>query len=240
MAKNGETGLHIEYVPLGELKKWERNPREHDLSSLLKSVERFGFVSPPIVDESSGQLVAGHGRLETLERMKAEGQQPPTRIIERDGEWLVPVLRGVSFDNLTEAEAYLIADNRLSDLGGWMDRELAAILSDLASTSEDLLESTGYDADDLAAMLDEMGVSGKDKDEQVILEQAVQLRPAREYIVVVCEGADEFEQLRDRLDLKMVRRGGYKPGSDFDKPGVQRVVKAADLLGRLNAGSHSE
>lgn len=238
MAKSGEAGLHIEYVPLGELKKWERNPREHDLSSLLKSVERFGFVSPPIVDESSGQLVAGHGRLETLERMKAEGQRPPNRIVESDGEWLVPVLRGVSFDNLAEAEAYLIADNRLSDLGGWIDRELAAILSDLAGTSEELLESTGYDADDLAAMLDEMGVTAKD--EQVILEQAVQLRPAREYIVVVCDEAGEFERLRACLGLKVVRRGGYQPGSDFDKPGVQRVVKATDLLGRLDAGSHSE
>ncbi len=105
---------HIEYVPLTEVQRWPRNPKQH----------AFGFVDPLIIDENSGKLVAGHGRLEALAKLKQEGKPRPTRIRESNGEWLVPVLRGVGFKEAKEAEAYLIADNQTVMLGGWDDKLL--------------------------------------------------------------------------------------------------------------------
>jgi DNA modification methylase len=74
-----------------------------------------------------------------------------------DGDWLVPVVRGVAFNSDAEIEAYLVADNRLTILGGWNEPELASLLQDLAAQDTALLEATGYDADDLQALLDELG-----------------------------------------------------------------------------------
>ncbi len=90
---------------------------------------RFNFNDPPTVDEASGRLVEGHGRIEALQRLKKSGGKPPERITLRaDGEWLVPIVRGVSFANEAEAEAYLLASNRLVELGGWETPDLAEML----------------------------------------------------------------------------------------------------------------
>jgi hypothetical protein len=103
--------MRIDYVPLEEVKAWPRNPKLHDLSTLGDSVRRFGFIQPLLIDERSGQLVAGHGRLETLLKMQSEGSDPPDRVKKKGKSWLLPVIRGISFENDREAEAYLLADN---------------------------------------------------------------------------------------------------------------------------------
>jgi ParB-like chromosome segregation protein Spo0J len=120
--------IRIEYVPLSKVEKWPRNPKLHDTEQLSASVERFGFVQPILLDEKTNRLVAGHGRLETLRKMKDSGKQPPPRIKVSNGDWLVPVVRGVSFKNEKEAEAYLVADNRQVELGGWDEESLAELL----------------------------------------------------------------------------------------------------------------
>lgn len=149
-------GMRIEYVALSELHRHPRNPKAHDLGAIHTSVNRFGYVSPVMVDERTGYLVAGHGRLDTLAQMQREGKEPPARIEARGGDWYVPVVRGVTFNSDSEVEAYLVADNRLTELGGWDEPELAALLQSLADEDVKLLEATGYDADDLQALLDEL------------------------------------------------------------------------------------
>jgi ParB-like chromosome segregation protein Spo0J len=127
--------VRIEYVALSKLERWPRNPKTHDLEQLDKSVERFGFVQPLLVDENTGKLIAGHGRLDTLLAMKAGGKPAPERVQDKGGDWLVPVVRGVAFKDEREAEAYLIADNRLVEIGGWDEDVLKAILDDLGTIS---------------------------------------------------------------------------------------------------------
>ena len=146
--------LRIEYMPLSKLVRAPRNPKEHDIGAIMASMRRFGYVSSVIVDDATGRLVAGHGRLDTLQAMKAQGQAPPERIQVRDGEWLVPVQRGVAFDDEREAEAYVVADNRATELGGWDESLLADVLGDLAA--EDALDGTGFDGDDLDGLLANM------------------------------------------------------------------------------------
>lgn len=102
------------------------------------------------MDERTGRLVAGHGRLNEWERAWAATEGPPDGVqLADDGSWLVPVLRGWSSNSDAEAEAYLVVSNRSTELGGWDDIELSQVLHDLKDN--DLLEFTGYDDDDLAA-----------------------------------------------------------------------------------------
>lgn len=122
----------IEYVRLEDIKKWDRNPRIHDIPALTKSLKRFGFINPIVLDERSQCLVAGHGRAETLEQLKASGALPPKHIvIDKDGGWRVPVLRGVEFKNDDEFEAFGLADNRMGEVGSYDPALLAQILDDL-------------------------------------------------------------------------------------------------------------
>ncbi len=157
--------IRIEYMPLDKLQRWPRNPKAHDLGALHVSINRFGFVAPITIDERTGKIVAGHGRLDALQQMKAGGKDAPAGIEVRDGEWYAPVVRGIRFNSDAELEAYLVADNHLVELGGWEEEELAALLSDLAAEDEELLEATGYDADDLDALLAEVGQGAESPDD---------------------------------------------------------------------------
>lgn len=125
--------MRIQYEPLSELLEllWQDNPKEHDLQELDASLKRFGYTTPVMKDEGTGKIVAGHGRLTKLGLRKAEGEELPERLVLReDGEWLVPVIRGVRFASPEEARAYIIADNRISELGGWNDELLAGMLKE--------------------------------------------------------------------------------------------------------------
>lgn len=135
--------IRVELVPLSQVQAWPRNPKKHDEPGLDASLERFGFVNPLVLDEASGKLVAGHGRLEALKRRLEAGKPPPARVELQKGEWCVPVLMGVSFSSEEEAEAYLLADNRLTELGGWDQVALADMLRRPADEKA-VLEGTGF------------------------------------------------------------------------------------------------
>jgi hypothetical protein len=187
--------LRIEYVALADLKRHPRNPKDHDLGAISRSVNRFGFTAPVIIDERTGYLAAGHGRIDTLAQLKAQGKEPPANVqlADFDGDWLVPVVRGVAFNSDAEIEAYLVADNRLTMLGGWNEPELAGLLQDLAAQDTALLEATGYDADDLDALLRDLGmIAGADDADPVFV-------PEQYQVVVSCDGEQAQAELLERL-----------------------------------------
>jgi hypothetical protein len=172
MFMSGERAiLRIEYVALADLKRHPRNPKDHDIGAISGSVNRWGFAEPVVIDERTGYLAAGHGRIDTLAQLKARGGEPPVNVqlADFDGDWLIPVVRGNTFNSDSELEAFLVAANRLTILGGWNEPELAGLLQDLAAQDTALLEATGYDADDLQALLDELtpNVEFKEYDESV-------------------------------------------------------------------------
>lgn len=147
-SRNGKRTLSIEYVPLTELEQWPRNPKLHDLEGIQRSMRRWGFTLPVIVDEGTGRLVAGHGRQEALSLMKAAGEQAPKNVpTTPKGEWLVPVVTGNHFDSEEEAEKYLIADNRFVELGGWDPEMLTEMLRDFDGPE---LSAVGFDEAELA------------------------------------------------------------------------------------------
>jgi hypothetical protein len=153
--------MKIETMPLTELVKRAnpRNAKSHDLESLIASFKRFGFSAPPTVDDASGVLVAGHGRIEALKQMRNGGEPPPGGIKEKGTEWLVPVISGIKFKNKQEREAYTIADNQLTISGGWRFDALTDLLAELRE-QDGGLEGLGFDDDDL----DEIFAAGKEVD----------------------------------------------------------------------------
>lgn len=142
--------VRIKYVPLSEVEKWPRNPKKHDLDAIRESIRRFGFVQPAVVDERSGRLVAGHGRQEALSLMRENGEEPPARIKTRGKDWLLPVIQGVGFVSELEAEAYLLADNKLTEIGGWDEDMLAGMMKDLVDAD---IGAIGWDQGDIDSLL---------------------------------------------------------------------------------------
>ena len=151
--------INVEYVPLSEIVEADSNPKDHDIGQIYQSIKRFGFTQPIMMNENTGKLLAGHGRLQTLQQMKQAGEKTPKRIKEKDKEWLVPVLKGISCEDDMEAQAYLIADNRLTELGGWNTNDLVESLQEMIEGGLSL-EGVGYDFDDLETMVTQIEETG--------------------------------------------------------------------------------
>ena len=141
----------IEMMPLNAITGAQKNPKRHSHEDIEKSISRFGYVEPVVLDERTGRLVAGHGRVQALRVAKKTGDKPPQGVVEKGGEWLVPVLRGWASRSDTEAEAYLVASNHLTTKGGWDDGELAKLLQSL--NEQAALDGTGFDSSSIDEVL---------------------------------------------------------------------------------------
>jgi hypothetical protein len=116
------TERHLTYMRVDELPPAPKNPKGHSLDEIEASMDRFGFIEPVLLDERTGKLVGGHGRLEALGQRWGRGDAPPAGVVvDGDGTWLVPVVRGWSSADDREAEAALVALNQLTTKGGWAD-----------------------------------------------------------------------------------------------------------------------
>lgn len=86
----------IAYVPLDDITLARTNPKRHATGQVQGSIGRFGLAAPPVLDDRTGRLVAGHGRIEALRAMRDAGQNPPDGIRADGDMWLIPVYRTIS------------------------------------------------------------------------------------------------------------------------------------------------
>lgn len=141
----------IEVWPIDRLVPYQKNSRTHSqvqVQQIARSIQRFGFTNPILVDSEDG-ILAGHGRLAAARDL---------------GLREVPV---IVLDHLsqTERRAYLIADNQLALNAGWdtavLQQEIAAL--NLADFELDVL---GFDLDELNSILDgDFGAEGQEEEE---------------------------------------------------------------------------
>jgi DNA modification methylase len=150
----------IEYIPLAELltRLHPRNPKNHDLGAIIQSYKHHGYVANGVLDSRTGLFLAGHGRVEALSMMQKQKMEAPRGIRNGGADWLVPVQTGYESESDEAALAYLAADNKLTELGGWDEPALAELLQEIHNSGEISLEASGFDADDLDQILNDLGM----------------------------------------------------------------------------------
>lgn len=146
----------LEPMDIDTIPRATRNAKAHATGAIARSVERFGYVEPMVLDERTGRLVAGHGRLTDLQARRAAGESAPEGVEVADDRWQAPVLRGWGSRSDAEADAAALALNRVGEAGGWQHDTLAELLAELA-VDPDLLDVTGFDPGDLDNLLAELG-----------------------------------------------------------------------------------
>lgn len=147
--------VYIEYMALTDLaaRQWVDNPKDHDIGLMHELYDVFGYVAPAGINEKNGELLWGHGRVMTAMQRKASGDPAPERVVVRDDDWYLPVVRGISLD-VNMGHRYVVADNRSSERGGWQEDKLGRVLSQMAAEGE--VASTGFDTDDVDALLERL------------------------------------------------------------------------------------
>jgi len=150
--REGTMERRLDYQDLDSIEPAPNNPKEHQINPLRASIDRFGYVAPMIIDDRTGRLVVGHGRLESLKARRDAGETPPEGIQTDDtGRWFAPVIHGWASRSDADAAAYLVLDNRQTELGGWDYQALANLLEEIGDP--DLIELTGWDPADLEDLL---------------------------------------------------------------------------------------
>lgn len=142
----------LELVALDELKRAERNPKLHAGFEIQASLRRFGYAADMIgIDERTGAIAGGHGRLDALLALRAAGKPAPAGVEVVEGVWMVPVVRGWASADDAEADAYRVATYGTALAGGVDEAALSAMLADLAT--EHRLDGTGFTALDVDRLL---------------------------------------------------------------------------------------
>jgi site-specific DNA-methyltransferase (adenine-specific) len=126
-------------VPIDSVELHPRNPRLGAVAAVAASLARFRQVKPIVVQRSTRYVIAGNHVLRAALSLG----------------WTEIAANVEDLDD-AEAIALMLADNRTADLGGYDDTLLAAILAE--QQAEDNLAATGYDADDVAALLAQAGI----------------------------------------------------------------------------------
>ena len=124
--------MTIEHLATSSLIPYARNAKKHDASQVSKlagSIREFGFNNPVLIDRDNG-IIAGHGRVLAAQSLSLE---------------TVPCIR---LGHLTDTQrrAYILADNRLAEIGGGWDEEMLKLeLADLRELDMDF-DLMGFDA----------------------------------------------------------------------------------------------
>lgn len=206
----------ITTAKISEVKANPNNPRiikDDKFKKLVQSIKDFPEMLNlrPIVVNGDMVVLGGNMRLKAC---KEAGLKE------------VPIIKAEDLTKEQQRE-FIIKDN--VGFGEWDWDEIA----------------NNWDAEQLDAWGLEVPVNDKiDKaeDGEVIeFEQSIQLEPPKEYILIMAEpNSVEWEEVKEMLKLKMVRRGGYKEGSAFDSVGIERVLLWNDLKSRLNVNSNTK
>jgi DNA modification methylase len=135
----------IVHKPIADLIPYANNARTHSdeqIAQIAASIKEFGFTNPILLDGTNG-IIAGHGRLMAARKLSLD---------------TVPCIE-LSHLSDKQKKAYILADNRLAMNSGWDTQLLTLELKSLDDEGFDL-EMLGFDADELANLLEPEQVEG--------------------------------------------------------------------------------
>lgn len=120
--------IAVQRKDIDTLIPYARNARTHSdeqVAQIAASIREFGWTNPVLID-SEGGVVAGHGRLMAARKLRDAAVAIPNW----DDPATVPV---IELGHLTDAQrrAYVLADNKIALNAGWDYDLLAVELSDL-------------------------------------------------------------------------------------------------------------
>ncbi len=125
-------------VPIDSIRPRQVNPRSGDVEAMARSLTRFGQRRLVVVNEATGEIEAGNHLW----------------LAANELGWSHVAAVHVHDDPETEA-GYVLADNRIAELGSMQTDIVALMVRDLTGYDDapDLLDAAGYDADDVADLL---------------------------------------------------------------------------------------
>jgi ParB-like chromosome segregation protein Spo0J len=130
---------NIEHIALERLIPYALNARLHTdagVAAIAGSIREFGFTNPVLIDAQDG-IIAGHGRVMAARKLGLE---------------TVPCIR-LGYLTPAQKRAYVIADNKLAEVGSSWDEELLRVeLKGLEDDGFDV-SLTGFNDDELATLL---------------------------------------------------------------------------------------
>jgi DNA modification methylase len=129
-----ETLAHLA-IPIDSIQPHPRNVRQGDVGAISESLKLHGQYRPIVVQKSTGHILAGNHTYKAAKALKWK-QIAATYVDVTDDQ----------------AVRILLMDNRANDLASYDDPALAEILKQLMET-EQRLEGTGFDPDDLEQLL---------------------------------------------------------------------------------------
>ncbi len=137
----------ITYRPISQLRLDPRNPRIHSakqVRQIARSIQNFGFNVPVLIN-AKGQLIAGHGRILACQQLG--WTEVPTIALEHPSE--------------AQARAFMIADNRLTEVSIWDDRLLAEQLKELSAMELEFdVEAIGFDTAEIDLRIESLSRDG--------------------------------------------------------------------------------
>ena len=186
----GDDTLRPLLLSVEMLEEHKRNPRRGDVERIAASLRRFGQVRP-IVATHMGVVVAGNHTY---------------RAIRQLGWTHIAAVRVKMEDD--EAEAYLIADNRIGDVAGYEHEVLTDLLGQLQT--EGRLEGTGWTADevdDLFAQIDAEEITPVEDIEDKSTTPTT-TEPLREVVLMYRQAEyEEFQRCVSHLEGVLGTRG---------------------------------
>jgi DNA modification methylase len=143
--------MEIQTVGIDEVVPYAKNPRKNDaaVDKVAGSLKEFGWRQPIVVDAEM-VVIAGHTRLAAARKLQLKE---------------VPIHIATDL-TANQIKAYRIADNRVSQEAKWDDDLLALELADLDLENYDL-SKTGFNDDELAALMAEAITEGLVDEDQV-------------------------------------------------------------------------
>ena len=164
IADKAQGRVAIVYRPISELRVDPSNPRHHSpqqIRQIASSISAFGFNVPVLVDANL-KVIAGHGRILACQLL---------------GWTEVPTIR---LEHLTEtqAKAFMIADNRLTEIAVWDDGLLAEQLRELSILDLDFdLEATGFAMGEIDLRIEGLKSEAEEEEDPADALAAVQVAP---------------------------------------------------------------